>query len=72
MSALTVRHESTYIILLLTWHDESVNDDKNDDFHTSTNVSNPLGLHSGDDVTIECWWRHYNQTIVTQSMKNNI
>ena len=31
VSAETVRHESTYIILFLTRHDESTNDDKDDD-----------------------------------------
>ena len=30
------KHESTYIILFFTWHNKSVNDDKNDDRHTST------------------------------------
>ena len=31
-----VRYESTYIFLFLTRHDLSTNDDKNDDFHTSS------------------------------------
>ena len=31
VGAETVRHESTYIILFLTRHNESINDDKNDD-----------------------------------------
>ena len=35
VSAETVHHESTYIILFLTRHDESTNDDKNDDLYTS-------------------------------------
>ena len=30
----TVRHESTYIILFLTRHNQSINDDKNDDCYT--------------------------------------
>ena len=29
--AYTFRHESTYIILFLTWRNESINDDKSDD-----------------------------------------
>ena len=34
VSAETVRHESTYIILFLTRQNESINDDKNDDLYT--------------------------------------
>ena len=34
VSTETVCHESTYIILFLTWHDESMNADKNDDLDT--------------------------------------
>ena len=30
-------------------------------------VSHSLGLCSADDVTIDCWWRHNDQTIVTQA-----
>ena len=37
--AETVRHESTYIILFLTRHNESVNDDKIDDLYTSSRDS---------------------------------
>ena len=33
VSAETVRHESTYIILFLTWPNESINYDENDDLH---------------------------------------
>ena len=36
VSAETVCHESTYIILFLTRHNESINDDKNDDLYTSS------------------------------------
>ena len=36
VSAETVRHESTYIILFLTRHNKSINDDKNDDLYTSS------------------------------------
>ena len=35
VSAETVRHESTYVILFQTWHNDSINDDKNDDLYTS-------------------------------------
>ena len=34
VSAETVRHKSTYISLFLTWHNESINDDKNNDLYT--------------------------------------
>ena len=36
VSAETVRCENTYITLFLTWHNDSINDDKNDDLHTSS------------------------------------
>ena len=36
VNAEKVRHESTYIILFLTRHTESINDDKNDDLYTSS------------------------------------
>ena len=36
VSAATVRHESTKIILFLTRHKESINDDENDDLYTSS------------------------------------
>ena len=62
VSAEIVRHESTYIILFLTRH----NDDKNDDLYTSTPCLT-LVLRSADDATIACWWRHNNQKIVTRS-----
>ena len=59
VSAETVRHESTYIILFLTRHNESINDDRNDDVYTSS----PCLTHSvfvllmtsqsiADDVTM--------------------
>ena len=59
VSAETVRHESTYIILYLTRHNESINDSKNDDVYTSS----PCFTHSvfvllmtsqsiADDVTM--------------------
>ena len=36
VSAETARHESTYIILFVTWHNESINDNKNDDLYISS------------------------------------
>ena len=36
VSPETGRHESTYIILFLTWYNESINDDKNHDLYTSS------------------------------------
>ena len=36
VSAETVRHESTYIILFLTRHNESINDYKNDELCISS------------------------------------
>ena len=65
VSAETVRHKSAYIVLYLTPHNESINDDKNDDLNTCPRVS--LGFHSADVVTIDWWWRHNDQTIVTRS-----
>ena len=35
VSTETIRHESTYIVLFLTWYG-SLNDDKNDDLYTSS------------------------------------
>ena len=64
VGAETVRYESTsYIISSLTRHNEAVNDDKNNDLC----VPHTLGFRSADDVTIDCWWRHNKQTIVTRS-----
>ena len=64
----TVRRESTYIILFLTRHNASINDDKKDDrpLHIVP-VSHSRGILSADDVTIDCWWHHNNETIVTRS-----
>ena len=66
VSTKTVRHSSTYIILCFTWHNESINDDKNDDLYISSS-SHLLGFCSADDVTIDCWWRHIYETIVMRS-----
>ena len=63
VSAETVRHESTYIILFLTRHNESINEDQNGDLYTSSQC---LSFRSADDVSIDCWWRYNDQTIVTR------
>ena len=55
--AETVRHESTYIILFLTRHNETKNDDKDDDLYTSPRVS--LARFSF------CWWRR-NRLLTSQ------
>ena len=53
VSVETVRHESAYIILFLTRHDESINDDKTTIF-THRPVSHSPGGRSADDVIIDC------------------
>ena len=65
VSTETVHHESTYIISFLTQHYESINDHKNDELYTlspclTRSVFVPL-------MTIDCWWRHNDQTIVMRS-----
>ena len=42
LSAQTVHHESTYIILFLTQHSEPINDNENSDLH----ISSPCIAHS--------------------------
>ena len=68
VSAETVRHESTYIILFLTRHNESINHYKWRDLHIAP-VSHSFGCPSADDATVDCWWRHNDQTIVTRSLE---
>ena len=63
MSAETVRRESVCIILFHTRHNGSINEDK----ATISAVSHSLAFRSADDVTIDYWWRHNDQTIVTRS-----
>ena len=71
VSAETVHHKSTYIILYLTRHSESVNDVKND-----INTSSPclirlvfvlpmMSQSIADDVTItrQLWCHHMNNDI---------
>ena len=66
VSAWTVRHKSTNITLFPIPHNECINDDKKDDLHTSS-LCLSLALRSADDVTVDCLWRHNNQTIVTRA-----
>ena len=69
VKAETVHHESTYIILFLTRHTESINDDKNDGLYTSSPCLTRsvfvllMTLQSiTDDVTItrQLWCDHVN------------
>ena len=69
MSAETVRFESIHIMLFLTRHDESKNDDKNDELYTSSprlaQVSLVISQSNADDVTItkQLWRDHLNSDI---------
>ena len=72
VSAETVCQESAYIILFLTWHNESINDDKNDNFYTSSLCLTRLGFvllmmsqSIADDVTMtrQLWRDHVNNNI---------
>ena len=58
VSSETVCQESTYIILFLTWHNETINDDWNDD-HSVSLARFPL-----------CWWR-YNWLLMTSQWPDN-
>ena len=69
VSAETVRNESTYIILFLTWHTESINDDRNDNLSTlsqclTRSVFDLLMTSQSiaDDVTMttQLWHNHVN------------
>ena len=62
VSAETVRHESTYIILFLTRHNEFINDGKNVDLYTSS----PCFTRSFSF----CWWRH-NRLAMTSQWPDN-
>ena len=71
-SAETVRRESTYIILFLTRHKVSINDDKNNDLYTSSPCRTrwvfDLLMTSqsiADDVTMtrQLWRDHMNSDI---------
>ena len=62
MSAETVRCESTYIILFLTRHDKSINNNKTTTFTHRPRVS--LARFSF------CWWRH-NRLLMTSQWPDN-
>ena len=62
MSTETVRHESTYMILFLTRHNESMNDTKMTSFTHRPRVS--LAWCSF------CWWRH-NRLLMTSQRQDN-
>ena len=55
LSAETVHHESTYITIFLSRHNESINDNKNDNIYTSSTCLTPL---------VFCLWRH-NRLLMT-------
>ena len=72
VSAETVLHESAYIIVFLTQHNESRNDDKNDDLYTSSLcltrsvfVLLMMSQSIADNVTItrQLWYDHVNSDI---------
>ena len=62
VSAETVCHGSTYIISFLTWHNESINEDKNTIFTRRLRVL--LAQFSF------CWWRH-NRLLMTSQWPHN-
>ena len=62
VSAETVRHESTYIILFLTGHNEAINDDNTTIFTHRPCVS--LARH------LLLWWRH-NRLLMTSQWPGN-
>ena len=62
VSAETFCHESTYIILFLTWHNKSINDDKIIIILHRPCVS--LARFSF------CWWRH-NRLLMTSQWPDN-
>ena len=72
VSAKTVRHETTYIIIFLIRHNESINDDKNDDLYASSMchtcsvfVLLMTSQSIADDVTMtwQLWRDHVNNDI---------
>ena len=62
VSTETVRHESTYITLFLTRHNESINDDATTIFTHRPRVSLARSLF--------CWWRH-NRLLMTSQWLDN-
>ena len=72
MSAEAVRHESTYIILFLTRHNDSINVDKNDDIYTTYPCLTRLifvllmpsqSIADGVTITRQLWCDHVNSDI---------
>ena len=72
VSTETVRHKSTYIILFLTQHNKSTNNDKNDNLYTlssclthSTFFLLMMSLSIADDVTMtgQLWRDQVNNDI---------
>ena len=63
VSAWTVRHESTYSVSYLTRHNESINDDKNDNLHTSSPCLTPARFKF-------CWWLHNRLLMASQWAEN--
>ena len=72
VSVETVRHESTYIILFLTGHNESINEDKKDNLYTSSPCLTRLvfvllmmSQSIADDITMtrQLWCDHVNSDI---------
>ena len=75
VSAETVCHKSTYIILFLTWHKQSANDDKNDESYRSSPCLTRC-FHSDGDVTTDCWftsqWPDNCDTITSIVISNSL
>ena len=64
VSAWTVRHESAYSMSYLTRHNESINDDKNDNLHTSSPCLTRARFKF-------CWWRHNRLLMASQWAENS-
>ena len=69
VNAEAVRHKSTYVILFLTWHNKSINDNKNADFYTWCKclirlvfILLMMSQFIADDVlmTRQLWYDHMN------------
>ena len=66
VSAETVRYEGIYIILFLTRHNDSINNDKKRRSLHIIPVSHSRIFRSADDITVDCWWRHNEKKIVAR------
>ena len=67
VSIWTIHHKSTYIILFLTWHNESISNNENDDLHTLSSFLTRLvyvllmmSQSIADDITMtrQLWREH--------------